>query len=224
LRVHIFDVDFTLVGCSTVRAFISRGLREGLIGTSIGFYAPILFARYGLPGTSGESDRRAYPFLRGVPRARLEALAQELFVGVFGRRIDPLVAARVESALGGGERAVIASSSFGIILEPIAHHLGIADVVANELEFRDGLATGRLAGRPVFGELKRSQVLAHLSSIGADPRECAFYSDSHRDLPLLGEVGKAVAVNPDGRLRRIARKRGWEIISSAKGGKEARHA
>jgi len=39
----------------------------------------------------------------------------------------------------------------------------------------------------------------------------AFYSDSYNDLPMLSRVGTAVAVNPDARLRRHARERGWRI-------------
>jgi HAD superfamily hydrolase (TIGR01490 family) len=224
VKVHLFDVDFTLLRCSTVRAFIFRGLRQGQVRPSIGFYAPLLFLRYGILGASEDPAGPAYPFLRGVPRARLESLAETLFDEVFRRKIDPQVAARIESARRDGARVVIASSSFRTILEPIARHLGIEDIVASELEFRDGAATGRLAGEPAFGAGKRSKVLRFLGSIGAEPGDCAFYSDSHRDLPLLGEVGEPIAVNPDSRLRRAARKRGWEIIAAAGGGKDARNA
>ena len=224
MKVHIFDVDFTILRCSTVRAFIFRGLRRGLVRPSIGLYAPLLFLRYGLPGPSAYPDGRAYPFLRGVARSSLEALAAELFDEVFRRKIDPLIAARIESVLGAGEKAIIASSSFGIILGPLARHLGISHIVANELEFREGEATGRLAGVPAFGEGKRARVLEHLRATGTEPAACAFYSDSHRDLPLLEEVGEPIAVNPDAALRRTARKRGWEIIAAAGGGKDARRA
>jgi phosphoserine phosphatase len=41
----------------------------------------------------------------------------------------------------------------------------------------------------------------------------SFYSDSISDLPLLERVGHPVAVNPDPRLRRLAKKRGWPIES-----------
>jgi HAD superfamily hydrolase (TIGR01490 family) len=224
VKVHIFDVDFTIVGCSTVRAFIFRGLREGLIGPSIGFYAPLLFLRYGIGKSRSRADEVAYPFLKGVARARLDDLAAALFDEVLRQRIDSAVAERIEAALRSGGKAIIASSSFSTILGPLARHLGISDIVASELEFSDGMATGRLAGEPAFGEGKRSRVLAYLRTIGSEPGECAFYSDSHRDLPLLREVGEAVAVNPDGRLRRMARKSGWEIIAAGSGRKEARHA
>jgi phosphoserine phosphatase len=39
-----------------------------------------------------------------------------------------------------------------------------------------------------------------------------FYTDSITDLPLLERVGHPVAVNPDPRLRRLARKRCWPIV------------
>jgi HAD superfamily hydrolase (TIGR01490 family) len=224
VKVDIFDVDFTIVDCSTVRTFIFRGLRAGLIGASIGFYAPLLFLRYGLEGSSGRSDHKAYPFLKGVRRTELEALAAEIFDEVFRLKIDRVIARRIEAALDRGGKAVIASSSFGTIIEPLARHLGISDIVASELEFRDGVSTGRVSGEPAFGQGKRSRVLAYLRTIGVEPGECAFYSDSHRDLPLLREVGEAVAVNPDARLRRVARERGWEVLATATGKTEAQDA
>jgi HAD superfamily hydrolase (TIGR01490 family) len=224
VKIHIFDVDFTIVRCSTVRAFIFQGLRERLIGPSIGFYAPILFLRYGLKASSRQNDERAYPFLRGVSRAKLEDLAAVLFADVFRPRIDTAVAKRVEAILRSGGKAIIASSSFSTILGPLARHLGISDIVASELEFENGRATGRLAGEPAFGNGKRSRVLAYLRKIDAEPGECAFYSDSHRDLPLLRDVGEAVAVNPDRRLLRVARESGWGILVTTGGRKELQHA
>ena len=37
-------------------------------------------------------------------------------------------------------------------------------------------------------------------------------ADRYSDLPVLELVGHPVAVHADRRLRRLARKRGWEII------------
>jgi phosphoserine phosphatase len=46
---------------------------------------------------------------------------------------------------------------------------------------------------------------------GIDLAHSSFYSDSYNDLPMLHRVGVPVAVNPDGRLRRHARRAGWRI-------------
>ena len=43
--------------------------------------------------------------------------------------------------------------------------------------------------------------------------ESTLYSDSINDLPLLGAVRRAVAVNPDERLATEAAQRGWPVIS-----------
>ena len=40
-----------------------------------------------------------------------------------------------------------------------------------------------------------------------------FYTDSYTDLPMLERVGNRVIVNPDPRLRRAARRRGWVVES-----------
>ena len=96
---------------------------------------------------------------------------------------------------------------------PLAGFLGIDTVLATALEFLGEECTGRVAGIPMLGQEKRERVLRFISEAGEDPKECAFYSDSIFDVPLLESVGHPVAVNPDLRLRRVARSRGWRILS-----------
>jgi phosphoserine phosphatase len=54
--------------------------------------------------------------------------------------------------------------------------------------------------------------VAYARGRGVSLADCAFYSDSIHDLPLLLEVGEPVAVAPDRRLRREAEARGWSIL------------
>jgi phosphoserine phosphatase len=63
----------------------------------------------------------------------------------------------------------------------------------------------------VFRDTKRVKVLEHIERAGFTPLQCSFYSDSIHDLPLLEVVGSPVAANPDGRLRKEARSRGWQV-------------
>jgi HAD superfamily hydrolase (TIGR01490 family) len=220
VRVSLFDADFTLVRRSTVRQFIARALAEGLVGPSIAFYAPLLSLRYAFGGPGSLGATGPLPFLRGVGASDLESFAQRLFEERLRPRIDAVVASRVEAALRRGERVAIASASFGFILAPLAKALGVDDIVANELEYEDGAATGRLAGPPVIGEGKLARVLEYLEGGGHAPAQCAFYSDSAGDLPLLREVGRPVAVNPRRRLRREALASGWEVLDTRSGREE----
>lgn len=214
MRLHIFDVDFTLVRRSTVREYLARALLEGTVGLSLFWHLPALFVRYRLAGPGPEDSSRAYPFLQGVPQAELERLAEEVFAARILPRIDGAVVARLVQASKEGSLVMIASSSFGTILAPLARHLGVTEVVATELGFEAGLATGRVRGEPAFSEGKRSRILAYLKTKGIEPADCAFYSDSWHDLPLLRAVGKPIAVNPDRILRREALRAGWEILGT----------
>jgi fatty acyl-CoA reductase len=46
---------------------------------------------------------------------------------------------------------------------------------------------------------------------GVDLAQSYFYSDSYNDMPMLSRVGTAIAVNPDARLARHARRSGWAV-------------
>jgi len=46
---------------------------------------------------------------------------------------------------------------------------------------------------------------------GVELSECAFYSDSMSDRPLLDLVGEPVAVNPDPRLAAHALRQRWRV-------------
>jgi phosphoserine phosphatase len=74
---------------------------------------------------------------------------------------------------------------------------------------------------PMFRREKSARVLSYIAGQGVAARDCSFFSDSIYDLPLLESVGTPVAVNPDFRLRRIARWRGWTIkeMSAARPGR-----
>ena len=47
---------------------------------------------------------------------------------------------------------------------------------------------------------------------GYELDQCYAYSDSASDLPMLEAVGHPVAVNPDAKLERHARRNGWPIV------------
>ena len=78
-------------------------------------------------------------------------------------------------------------------------------------EIENGVYTGRLVGSALHGKAKADAVRALAEREGLDLVRCTAYSDSANDVPMLSAVGRAVAVNPDGALRKHARAVGWEI-------------
>src|SRR5207237_10417869 len=101
------------------------------------------------------------------------------------------------------------------ITRPIADELGVADLIATDIEEVDGVFTGKPRGTPTFREGKIARVNEWLAARGRklEDFESWFYSDSLNDVPLLERVTHPVAVDPDDTLRAHASARGWPVIS-----------
>jgi HAD superfamily hydrolase (TIGR01490 family) len=106
----------------------------------------------------------------------------------------------------------IVSGSTQYSVQPLAEYLGMADhYVCTYVEARDGRLTGRIVPPVCYGPGKIVWAERFAAEHDVDLAASYFYTDSITDLPLLEHVGHPVAVNPDPRLRRLARKRDWPI-------------
>ena len=113
--------------------------------------------------------------------------------------------------VNGRERRIESAWYFETLLEVLRNRLGLTGALGTVSEIEDGVYTGRLVGSALHGKAKADAVRALADREGLDLVRCAAYSDSANDVPMLSIVGRAVAVNPDGALRKHARAVGWEI-------------
>ena len=105
---------------------------------------------------------------------------------------------------------------------PVGFHYNPA--LGTMAEIDNGAYTGRLVGDLLHGPAKADAIRVLAAEQGLDLHRCTAYSDSANDLPMLSLVGHAVAVNPDGALRREARRRNWEVRDFRTGRKAAKVA
>lgn len=119
--------------------------------------------------------------------------------------------AAVERHRAAGDFIAIVTGATRYVAEPLARELGIPCVVCTELEVRDGRFTGRPVDPLCYGDGKLALARKAGEAHGFELADATFYSDSITDLPLLAAVGVPVAVNPDARLLRAARRRGWKV-------------
>lgn len=94
---------------------------------------------------------------------------------------------------------------------PPARLTGALGTVAESV---DGIFTGRLVGEILHGTGKAHTVRSLAIREGLNLKRCTAYSDSYNDVPMLSLVGTAVAINPDARLRSLARERGGRSVIS----------
>jgi len=168
-RVY-WRVEGSLLELTTVRpiafftwngqTFIERWMRRGLVLVMAGL-RPFLYATNRVFAT-----RVVHTVLRGVSRDRLDLLGEEYFQ----YELKPLLKSEGVQGLKGlidsGAEVVLVSQGLDHVMGPLARHLGAKWVIANRLEFRDGMATGRLLD-PV---IRPRGVFARITGAGPDGR------------------------------------------------------
>ena len=112
-----------------------------------------------------------------------------------------------------GDTLVIITATNTLVTQPIADRLGVEHLIGCEAEIIEGCYTGKPTGVPSFAQGKVSRIQTWCEENKKSMENAVFYSDSHNDLPLLRTVDRAVAVDPDDRLREEAVRQGWNVIS-----------
>lgn len=160
----------------------------------------------------------------------LESLAQKLIGGMKGKaeadimkrceawyrdEIESTIAPAARLAIAEhrkqGERVVLLTSSTPWVADLVGRTLELDDVLCSRLEVIDGRFTGQIERPLCFGPGKVTHAERWAQAAGISLADCAFYTDSYNDLPVLERVGRPIVVNPDERLRRLAKKQGWPI-------------
>lgn len=111
-----------------------------------------------------------------------------------------------------GHTVVIATSATRMQVTPIARELDVQHLLCTELEIHDGAITGRIAGRPPWGEGKLAAVREFARRQRIPLQGSHAYASGAEDVPLLDGVGFPHPVNPSPELARYANESGWAVV------------
>jgi long-chain acyl-CoA synthetase len=167
LREPIFwRVEGSLLNLTAVRpvgfftwnaqSFLQRWTRRGAMAT-LAVARPFLYATHRVVAT-----RLLHTVLRGVSRDRLDLLGEEFFEYHLRPRLKQRGVEKLKEVMAAGGDVVLASQGLDHIMRPLANYLGVKWILCNRLDFRDGLATGRLLDpvirpRGAFARLRRHE-------------------------------------------------------------------
>jgi Male sterility protein/haloacid dehalogenase-like hydrolase len=118
--------------------FAERWARRGGLFLQA-LFRPALYASHRVLAT-----RILHALLRGVSRDRLDLLGEEYFQYVLQRQLRQEGLAKLRDWMELHGQVVLVSQGLDHVMRPLAQHLGIKRIAANRLEFRNGIATGRL--------------------------------------------------------------------------------
>ena len=211
-----YDVDGTLVNANVVHAFAYYALNQPTFTSTVKKTMKTVACLPAFWATDKLSrkyfNELFYRFYRGESEDRLIVLAEDMFEEVIKPRIFPGAKALIEDSRRAGVKQVIISGALDFTVRPLAEYLGMDDMIANKLEFSGGYATGRLGKPFVAGATKAVVLREYAARHGLDLGRCYAYSDSFSDIPMLVVCGQPAAVNPDMRLRAVARSYDWPVL------------
>lgn len=211
-----YDVDGTLISINIVHSYAYYAARKPSLVAAAKTTASTMLS---LPlfWAADKVSRKWFNELfyrryAGASEDRLVTLAEELFADVIKPAIYPRTIDLIEESRRSGCRQVLISGALDFTLAPLARYLKVDDFIANQLEFDGGYATGNLK-KPFVGGATKAQIMrAYAAAHDVDLAESFGYSDSYSDFPMLAVVGRPTAVNPDRRLRSVARSYDWPIV------------
>ncbi len=215
MRAALFDLDRTLVRKDTATLYVKWQRDVGLATTrdlvrTMWWVAQYTFGVLDTPAIA----KRAIATLEGKPEQQMIDECERWYVSHVLPHVSGEGRRAVERHARSGDLVAIVTGATPYVARPLARTLGIPHVVTSELEVdASGVFTGRGKDPLCFGEGKVTRAERLAETHGFELAKAVFYTDSLTDLPLLERVAEPVCVNPDPRLRRLAKKRGWRIES-----------
>ena len=167
-----------------------------------------------------------------LDRGRLKEISQALLIGrhIHAAELKPLADSFAERTVAGnirpgarqaidrdrqqGRRLILATASYRLYADAIARRLCLDDVIATgSVIGLDERVAARIEGANCYGEEKMRMIAEWVEKSGLTGKSghVRFYSDHASDAPAFEWADEPVAVNPHGRLRRLAAARGWAV-------------
>ncbi|RKS79064.1 HAD superfamily hydrolase (TIGR01490 family) [Actinomadura pelletieri DSM 43383] len=211
--VAVFDFDGTIVASDVVEAHLWARLLDVPLKSWPGTLAPVLRK---VPHYLRTEHRDRGEFLRefvqryeGANEEELRALARDRLSDVLLRRAWPQAIRRIRRHREAGHRTILLTGTLDVFVEPLRTLFD--DILAARLRVVDGRCTGTFEQPPLIGEARGAWLRAWAGEEGVDLTGSWAYGDHYSDRPVLEQVGNPVAVNPDARLYRHAKKQRWTI-------------
>ena len=211
-----FDLDKTLMAGSSGMEFARVARRRGLISRTQIFRWGRDHFRYRIKGATDEQTnevlKMARDTLSNVSAREIEQMWPEVLAGVLPR-IYPEMLDEIHSHQDKGRKTFIVSAAGHDMVRLLAAVLGMDGGVGTRYVVNEeGVYTGSLDGRFIYGPGKVEAMKDLADEHGLDLEASWAYSDSTSDLPMLGAVGNSVVVNPDASLVKVAKEEGWRIM------------
>ena len=211
MKFIVFDLDDTLLSGDCEREWITFLTSKGLMNDS-----SAKLDQFDLDYRKGILDFEEYSTfiqkpIMGLTREELDNLIEEFIQNNIHDLTDNLTKDLLNEA-SFADKVLIASGSHDFLVKGFADFFKIDSSIGTPVELKNNIFTGQLSGEPTFSDGKVRAVEKWCNSNDIEVKDSIFYSDSINDLPMFEVCGVPVAVNPDEKLKKIAKERAFKVI------------
>jgi len=211
-EVDAFDFDGTVIYGYSATTYLREQIKRGDVSPRQLVELMKTMTQFGL-GNMGFSAMMtiASQYLRGISEEDYLEFAEKLYSKHIAKLIYPESRALIEAHLRKGHTVALISAATPYQIMPAARDLGIENVKCSNLEVVEGKFTGAVVKPTCYGMGKVDAAEQLADQYDIEISQSYFYSDSDEDIQLLEFVGNPRPLNPNKRLRRVARGRGWPV-------------
>lgn len=212
-KIALFDVDRTLIdgysGYFTTMHLIRNGaVRRRRVAQAV-LYKLISKVYHG-------NVRRMYEIIlsdiagwsiEDILKIGRECFEEDIHPRLFRQGVD-----LIEKHKRQGHPSYFVTAGPYMTIKILGDYLGVCSDYASGPVIREGYLQKEIQEPLAYGDgkLKVARLIAQREEISL--KDCYFYTDNIDDLLLLEEVGYPHAVNPDRKLEKICKERGWPIL------------
>tara|TARA_B100001996_G_scaffold383011_1_gene376827 strand:- start:2082 stop:2729 length:648 start_codon:yes stop_codon:yes gene_type:complete len=214
MKFIIFDLDDTLLCGDCEAGWINFLVYKGLLDDD---EYSLKINQFDLDYRKGVLNFYEYSTFIQEPLKNLDTVKVGNLVDEFIKNnIDDLTDDLTDDLLKeskSADKVLIASGSHDFLVKGFAEYFEIESSIGTPVEIKNDIFTGCLSGEPTFSDGKVKAIKKWCFDNDFKVEDSIFYSDSINDLPMFESCGKAIAVNPDEKLRKIALNRNYKIIN-----------
>lgn len=208
-----YDLDHTILDGNSATHLVQEAHKRGVMTERQYRHAIWLSILYKLNiGEPTKMIDRMLSWLKGLKEASIMKLSQEIFDHIIKETIRPEILETIREHRARKAAVILLSSATTPICLPVTRFMELDDVICTRLESENGILTGHTRGKLVYGHEKKVRMLAYCQEKGFYPQEAWYYGDSHTDKHVMEAVGHPIAVSPDKKLQKIAKKNAWPVL------------
>ncbi len=201
INLAIFDFCDTLVSFQSADAFTNFVIsKEGGVKNLIVSAVNKTFSTFRIYSVFKKLDvfqnlqkRILLSCLNGITKNRLNNLAEEFEENVVQNNLNKELINLLKEHISNGDKVIINSGGYEPYLNFFAKRMGISSVYSTQIEFIDGICTGKILGKDCLYDEK----VTRMKKDGIDFnqfKEVFVYSDSVTDMPLFNIATQKIAV------------------------------